>query len=130
MCAKSKTTSTDGPKTKPKKRAAAKPPEKAAPKPKGERLKPGPKPTPIDPAKAAYMVEYRRRKAAGEKMAPYGRVTPEMMDLMVMLRDDGLSYRAIAKEVDMDHSYVFRVIKRHFAKMAQDGGVDSRPDDS
>jgi len=80
------------------------------------------KPRPTNPrvpstsAKATYMREYRARKAAGDNFSGYRRTTPDDLRRMVELRSQGWTYRAIAEELSMDHSYVARLTKREMAE--------------
>lgn len=87
------------PKKKPTKRKAPKKPAR-------------PSREPSQTPKAVYMREYRRRKAAGEQDKTYRKVTPEMLQHIVELREQGMSLRGIGAEMEMDHSYVARLLKR------------------
>lgn len=62
------------------------------------------------------MREYRARKAAGDEFAGYHHTSPEDLRRMVELRSQGWTYRAIAEELSMDHSYVYRLVKRQIAE--------------
>ena len=64
------------------------------------------------------MREYRKRKAAGTHVDTYRKVTPEMLDRILTLRKEGISLRKIGAEMEMDHSYVRRLIKR--ARLTED----------
>ena len=98
-----------------KKRRAA--PKKVVPKATKPKKRPAKRAAPrSDSAKAAYMREYRRRKAAGEVVGDYRRTSEADIGRIIELRAEGLTYREIGAEMGMDYSYIARLYKRTMAE--------------
>lgn len=59
-----------------------------------------------------YMREYRRKKKEGIDTAPKpSKLTLEILEEAQRQHDSGKSYRAIAKDLGVDHSYLARTLK-------------------
>lgn len=59
-----------------------------------------------------YMKEYRRKKKEGISTAPSpSRLTPEILREAQLQHDSGRSYRAIAEDLGVNHSYLAKAIK-------------------
>jgi hypothetical protein len=63
-------------------------------------------------AQREYMREYRRRKAEGEPTQPRPRYTNAQKNKMMVLREEGFTYREIAEIVGVDYTGVRRWVKR------------------